>query len=130
MRPLRFIVLPERFAIHRLPPDWPLDYRRLAAAGWYSVTRTSDELSVVAPEGITFDAGDRRPGWSCLQIGEVLDFSLVGVLAGVAKLLAEADISIFTLSTYNTDYLFVPTADLAAAQRALAAAGHSVAGAA
>jgi uncharacterized protein len=123
---LRFIVRPESFCIHRLPSDSGFDLGCLDAATWYSVTRTVDELSVVAPEGIDLGPGDRQPGWSCLQIGAILDFSLVGVLAGISRVLAEANVSIFTISTYNTDYILVRRADLDTAVGALTAAGHVV----
>jgi hypothetical protein len=57
----------------------------------------------------------------------MLDFAIVGVIAATATVLADAQISIFTISTYNTDYIFVGTVDVEAAVRALAAAGHVVA---
>jgi hypothetical protein len=126
MSGLSFILRPESFCIHRLPPGTRLDLGCLDAASWYSVTRTVDELSVIAPQEIDLGPGDRQPGWSCLQIGAILDFSLVGVLAGISRVLADADVSIFTISTYNTDYILVRHADVATAVRALTAAGHVV----
>ena len=126
MSGLKFILRPESFCIHRLPPGTQLDPGCFDAATWYSVTRSLDELSVVAPEGIDLGPGDRQPGWSCLQIGAILDFSLVGVLAGIARVLADANVSIFTISTYNTDYILVRRADLDTAVSALTAAGHVV----
>lgn len=131
MSGLRFVRRPESFSIHRLPPDRRIDLDRFGAASWYSVTRTDDELSVVAPDHIDVDpgepgAGDRQRGWSCLQIDQILDFAMVGVIAGISKLLADANISIFAISTYNTDYILVKTADLEQAVRALSAAGHAV----
>jgi len=71
--------------------------------------------------------GACQAGWSCLQIAGMLDFAIVGVIAATATVLADAQISIFTISTYNTDYIFVGTVDVEAAVRALAAAGHVVA---
>jgi len=123
---LRFIVRPESFGIHRLPPDRPVDLARLSTAFWYSVTRTSDEVSVVAPDSIDPGPGDREPGWSCLQVAGILDFSMVGVIAGISGVLAAANVSLFAVSTYNTDYILVKTSDLDAAIRALIAAGHTV----
>jgi hypothetical protein len=126
MSGLRFRVRPETFSIHRLPPDQAMDLARLSAAGWYSVTRTNDELSVVAPEGLDLGATDRQDGWGCLQIAAVLDLSEVGVLAGIAGVLAGGNISIFAISTYDTDYILVRSHDLDAAEAALTAAGHHV----
>ncbi len=129
-RGLSFAVRPESFSIHRLPVDRHVDLGRLGAATWYSITRTSDEVSIVAPEGIDFGSHDSQVGWRCLQIAQLLDFSLVGVLAGICAVLARANISVFAISTYNTDYILVRAGDLDPAVAALRAAGHVVAGAA
>ena len=49
------------------------------------MTRTDDELSVIAPDDVDLGPGDRQAGWSCLQIAEMLDFAMVGVIAGISK---------------------------------------------
>ena len=72
------------------------------------VGKTDDELSLVclsehAPE----NCAAREDGWKVFRVQGVLDFSLTGILAGIAKLLAEAGIAIFAVSTYNTDYILV-----------------------
>ena len=123
---LSFVLRPESFCIHRLPPGRSIDFDRLGTASWYSVTRTADELSVVAPEEIDPGPGDREPGWSCLQIAGTLDFDVVGILASIAGILAGASVSIFAVSTYNTDYILVRRGDVDTAVRALTAAGHVV----
>jgi hypothetical protein len=124
MAALRFVLRPESFCIHRLAPDRRISLEGLAAASWYSVTRTNDELSVIAPEDLDPGPGDRQPGWSCLQIADTLEFGMVGVIAGISRILAEANVSLFTVSTYNTDHIFVRTGDVENAIRALTAAGH------
>jgi uncharacterized protein len=126
MSGLRFVVRPESFCIYQLPRDHPLDFARLSTASWYSVTRTDDELSVVAPDDMDSGPGERQGGWSCLQIAATLDLALGGVIADISRALAEAKVSIFTVSTYNTDYVLVKTADLEAAISALRHAGHVV----
>jgi len=113
--------------VHRLPPDWPIDFAELASVSWYSLTHTEEELSVVAPQDIDLGPGEREPGWSCLRIVGKLDFSLVGVIAEVSWVLADAGVGIFTLSTYNTDYILVKSVDIKTAVRALSDAGHEVA---
>ena len=67
-------------------------------------------------------------GWSLLQVRGPLDFSLVGVLASLALPLAQAGVSIFSISTYDTDYLLVRQADLERAAQALTRAGHRLEG--
>ncbi len=126
MSRLEFQIRPESFCIHRLPPDQRIDFHQFRDASWYSVTRTDNELSVIAPGGLDFGPGDRQTGWSCLQIVGVLDFGMVGVIAGISRLLAEANVSILTVSTYNTDHILVKTADIDTAIRTLTAAGHVV----
>jgi hypothetical protein len=126
MSRLRFVLRPESFCVHRLPPDRKLDLDRFGGAAWYSVTRTNDELSVIAPRDIDPGPGDRQPGWSCLQIADILDFGMVGVIAGISRVLADANVSLFTVSTYNTDHVFVRTDDIETAVRALTADGHVV----
>ena len=126
MSRFRFVLRPESFCIHRLPPGRTLALDAFAAASWYSVTRTNDEVSVILPVDIDPGPGDRQPGWSCLQIADTLDFGMVGVIAGVSRVLAEANVSIFTVSTYNTDHIFIRTDDVETAVRALGAAGHVV----
>lgn len=118
--------MPELFCVQRLPPDWIIDFDLLHAIPWYSITRTEEELSVVAPQEINLGPGERETGWSCLRVAGQLDFSLVGVIAELARVLADAGVSIFTLSTYNTDYILVKSADIKTAEQALAAAGHIV----
>ncbi|MPZ44130.1 MAG: ACT domain-containing protein [Betaproteobacteria bacterium] len=121
-----FVLRPESFCIRRIPLDWPLDPRRLNA-DWYSITRNAEELSLVVPEHVDIDAGECERGWSCLTIQGTLEFGMIGVLAAVSRILAEANVSIFVVSTYNTDHFLVRAEDLDTAVAALTRAGHRVA---
>lgn len=72
--------------------------------------KTEDELSVVLPtENVPSKLLSREDDWKGFKIEGVLDFSLVGILAKISSLLADANISIFAISTYNTDYILVKT---------------------
>lgn len=123
---LRFQLAQETFSIWRFPPEQPVNWEKLAESSWYSVTRTTDEISIVAPEG-TGIAGDKcETGWRGLKIEGPLAFGLIGIVAGVSGTLAEAKISIFAVSTYDTDYFFVKAVDVERAVNALETAGHSV----
>lgn len=123
---LRLLLRPESFAIHRLPPDASVDFAALRLAAWYSVTRSDDELSIIAPQEMDFGPGECEPGWSCLRIAGKLEFTLVGVLAELAQILADAGVSIFAVSTYDTDYILVKSVDINRAILALSAGGHEV----
>jgi hypothetical protein len=118
-------ILPGLLAVCRLPadapsPEWARSNELLA------FIRTQDEFSIVCaqeciPENVTAERG-----WRVLKVAGPLDFSLVGVLASLALPLAEVGVSIFALSTYDTDYILVKEVDLDSACQALREAGHVV----
>ena len=125
---MELALLPGRLSIFRLPadtafPEWALRAEPL----W--LTRTADELSIVAPdEAAPPDPGlTAERGWCGLRVRGPLDFALTGILAALCVPLAEAGVPIFALSTYDTDYLLVPEARLDDALGALRAAGHTIA---
>jgi uncharacterized protein len=91
-----------------------------------SVTRTDAELSVVCPEGAVPAAVRAERGWRCLRVVGPLGFGVTGILASLAGPLASSGVSIFVVSTYDTDYLMVQERDLERAADALARAGHAV----
>lgn len=122
---LRLSVLEECLAVCRLEPGSELP-AWAGATGFSSVTRTADELSVVCPERNVPDGVMCEKGWRALQVEGPLDFSLVGVLASVAVPLAEAGVSIFVISTHDTDYVLVREPALDLAVSALAEQGHVV----
>ena len=92
-----------------------------------SITYTEDECSIVVPSGTleTNQALSIDTDWFIIQIVGELDFSLVGILTQLANPLAENQISIFALSTYNTDYLLIKNKDKEKATQVLRDCGHS-----
>jgi hypothetical protein len=121
---LALALFPGLFAVCRLPPE-------SAVPAWVvgdlaSVTRTAGELSVVCRQGVVPDGARCERGWRCLGVVGTLDFSLVGVLASLLVPLAEAGVSVFCLSTFDTDYLLVKEEQVERALEALRTAGHSV----
>jgi hypothetical protein len=113
----------------------------LAASRFSSVTRTKAELSIVCESGLVeampfadfgnssaFLCGECRieSGWSLLSVEGPLDFGLTGVLSSVCAPLAEAGVSVFTVSTYDTDWIMVKSERLGRAAEALRAAGFTV----
>ncbi len=77
-----------------------------------SITRTAEELSIVCPQRQVPAEIEREEGWRGMKIKGPLDFSLTGVLASLSTPLAQEGISIFAISTYDTDYLLVKEKDL------------------
>lgn len=122
---LTLALLPSRFAICRLAPGDTLP--AWATAGpFFSVTRTPDELSVVCAETSVPTGVLCEKGWRILKVNGLLDFSLTGVLASLAAPLARAGISIFVISTHDTDYLLVKQNKLEEAIETLTSAGHTI----
>jgi len=117
--------LPGEFAITRLGPHEPIPAWACRSTPM-SLTRTAEELSLVCrQEHVPLRVAAQRD-WRCLMVHGPLDFSLTGVLAELTAPLAAARVPVFALSTYDTDYLLVPAANLSAAVAALSGAGHSI----
>jgi hypothetical protein len=122
---LTITVHPDRYAICRLEPGATMP-AWAGGGGFLSVTRTAQELSVVCSQASVPDPVRAERDRRLLQIEGTLAFSLIGVLASVATPLAEAEISVFAVSTYDTDYLLVSEKDLRRATAVLEAAGHTI----
>jgi hypothetical protein len=122
---LTLFPLEGRFAVCQLPPGEPVPAWAMGGA-FFSLTRTGSEVSVVSAESAAPAGTKCERGWRILQIEGPLDFALTGILASVAEPLAEAGVSIFALSTFNTDYVMVKDESLEKAIEALEAAGHRV----
>lgn len=94
---------------------------------FFFIGKTDEEISLVC---LTSDVPEkttaRVDGWKTFRIEGVLDFSLIGILSEISKVLAENKIGIFVVSTYNTDYILVKKENLQKAQQALKAAGYDV----
>jgi len=119
---LTFRVWPGCWAVCRLAADAAVP--AWVGTGFSSVTRTPEELSIVCPEEcVPADVLAERQ-WACVQLQGPFAFTLTGVLASFLAPLAEARVPIFALSTFDTDWVLIPTSRLDDALAALAAAGH------
>jgi len=115
-------LLPGRFAVVRFPPDAPLPaWVFHASASTWSLTRTPRELSLVCPQDDLPPAIERdvERNWRALELEGPIPFEATGVLAALVAPLAEAGVSVFALSTYDTDILLVRESQLARAREAL-----------
>lgn len=125
MRTVGLRLLAGRFAVCRLPagaavPAWA------TGGDWWCVTRTAQELSIVCREDQVPDDARREGGWNCLEFLGPFDFSETGVIDSVVHPLAAAAVSVFTVATFDTDYLLVREADWGRAREVLTAAGHAI----
>jgi hypothetical protein len=124
----RLTVWPGRWAVCRLAPD-------AAVPAWASrptpltvIARTDTELSIVAPEAVVPADGIVERGFRVLALEGPIPFTTTGVIAAVARPLADAGISLFPIATYDTDYIMVKEVDLDRAERVLRQAGWLVEG--
>jgi uncharacterized protein len=105
-------VLPKKFSILKFQPDSILP-GWIYLSDFYSITKTQEELSVVAAQPDSFEDNiTASKNWRVLKIIGPLDFSLIGVIADISNILKDASVTIFTISTYNTDYILVKQKDL------------------
>jgi uncharacterized protein len=120
---LRFRLFPSLYSVARLPadaplPEWP------EGKDLYSVTRTGSEISVVCPEGLEPEGARVQAGWMAIELEGPIPFALTGIAAELTRSLASRSISVFVISTFDTDYVLVPAAKRDEAVLALTADGH------
>ena len=122
---MKLSILPKTIAVCRLSadaavPSWP-------RGAFTSITRTSDELSIVCDDDAVPDDVQAERNWRAMKLEGPIPFGMTGVASALLAPLAEARISIFLISTYDTDYLLVKSAAFARAVDVLRAAGYEVA---
>jgi len=121
---MKLSILPGSFAICRLSPNnevpgWVWENKTLL-----SVTYTEDELSIVCQSSLVPSNIRAEKGWVAIKVEGPLDFSLTGVLAAFSGPLAAGGVSIFALSTFDTDYILMKEQDISQAKRILERKGH------
>lgn len=116
-------VLPQRFSVCQVTSLSGVDWER----PFVFVSKTDEELSLVCEsDSVPADATTLEDGFCAMRIEGVLDFSLIGIIAGIAQVLADHAISLFAISTYNTDYVLVKQNLLDEAITHLRAGGYHV----
>ena len=122
---LKFRRLVQAYAIVRMAPDAPVPAWGTKRE-FSSITRTADELSIVCPaENLPPDV-DTPQRWICLKLEGPFPFSQTGVLLSFLDPLSSRGIPIFAISTYDTDYVFIPKEFAAGAVDVLRGAGHEL----
>ena len=115
-------ILPQRLTVCKVP-----DLSGFAMSGLVFIGHTDSELSLVCQTNKTpANTVAREDGWRAMRVAGTLDFSLTGILSGIAKALADAGVPIFAVSTYDTDYILVKQAHLDRAVEALRRDGYEV----
>ncbi|MCB0333440.1 MAG: ACT domain-containing protein [Bdellovibrionales bacterium] len=101
-------------------PSWAIE------GNFFTVSRTADELSIVCDSRQVPSTVKAEHGWNCLKVEGPLDFSLTGILASLVSPLGESGISIFALSTFDTDYLLIGKDNFSKAKEILTASSHTI----
>jgi hypothetical protein len=122
----RFGLLPGRWAVVRFPADAPVPEWALRPSPFVSISRTADELSIVCPEAFVTPSARCEGGWQVIKLLGPFPFEEVGILASFAAPLAAAGVAIFAISTFDTDYILIKSAQVEAAVDALRSAGHEL----
>jgi len=120
-------ILNDFYSVYQFDSDYKLD-NIFQNNEFFSITRTKDELSVVAKEKSFDNFIKSETGWRILKITGILDFSLTGIISNISSILSEANISVFVISTFNTDYVMVKNETLEKTVEALRGNGYEVAG--
>ena len=116
-------ILEETYIIHKLDQSTNLP-EGLTECEFYSLSSSQEELSLVCPDQILIQSENSSPNWKCLKVAGPLDLKLTGILAGLSDTLEKAKISIFAISTFETDYLLIQKQVLETAKTALKSAGY------
>lgn len=100
-------LLENKYKVVKLNPNENIPLEKILKEDIYSITRTDEELSIVAREDVDIKSDIEEKNWRMIKIDGTLDFSLIGILSKISTILANANISIFAISTYNTDYILL-----------------------
>ncbi|MEW9798231.1 ACT domain-containing protein [Alteromonas sp. CYL-A6] len=118
-------LLPQEFTIHSFDVDDDIPAEVLASP-LYFLGKTPDELSIVVPSDIALTSLDSDTGWRAMEIIGPLHLSMVGIMAQIGKVLADAKVAIFVVSTFDTDFFLLKNNKLDDAVNALRAAGYTI----
>ena len=123
---LKLTLLPKTYAVTRLMPS---EEMAVGSNGFFSVTRTADELSIVCEEDqVPDDAEKIESGWRCFKLEGPVPFAATGIVSALTIPLAEAKVGVFVVSTYDTDYILVKAESLDNTIKAWKIKGFEVAG--
>jgi hypothetical protein len=120
---MRFLLLAGRFAVCRFAADAQIP-AWISSGNFVSITRTTEELSIVCPEPKVPPDTNIELGWACLKLEGPFPFAQTGVLASFIAPLSGSQIPIFAISTFNTDYVLVKFENIEQALAVLKDAGY------
>ncbi|KAI8149729.1 ACT domain-containing protein [Fennellomyces sp. T-0311] len=107
---ISLLILPDEFGLYQFDRNHQLSVETLNQLSWYTVSKTTNELSLLCPahEGSAAEAATKKElGWRCFQVDAQMDFGLVGILASIIDPLRDNKVPVFVVSTFDTDYVLV-----------------------
>lgn len=116
-------ILDGNYSIHRLNPSQEIPACVLNSE-FFNISRTDEELSIVCSSEVEIKSEQCDSDWSCIKVPGPVDFGLTGIFAKISDILARSNISIFAISTYDTDYILVKTYKINEAISALKKSGY------
>jgi uncharacterized protein len=123
---MKLVLLDGSYSVCRFDAGSKIPQDVFSGSGFASVTRTADEISIVRETGSCPSVAREERGWKVLMVEGPLDFGMIGVLSSISSPLAQAGISIFVISTFDTDYVLVKEGWLDDAFAVLSAAGFTL----
>jgi hypothetical protein len=118
-------VLAESFSVHSFDHDQAVP-DTVFSSPIYFISKTYDELSIVCPTSLKLDSLEHEDNWIALEVLGPLGFSLTGILSNISGVLAAANVSIFAISTFDTDYILVKNDSVDIAIKELRRDGYKV----
>ena len=115
----------ETMAIHSLPANSAIPEQVLNAP-IYFLAKTPNEVSIVVPSDVEIDSDDVEDDWRMFEVIGPLAFSLTGILSNISSVLANEKISIFAISTFDTDHILIKSPKISQAKNALLAHGYNI----
>jgi hypothetical protein len=125
---LRYRVLPGKYGVCKLAPGAAMPSWPVSSTKFFSITRTSEELSIVCSEDTIPSDLKGTTRWTCLKIEGPFAFTQTGILTSFVGPLSSHSIPIFVIATFDTDYVLIPEEFSSTAHRVLAECGHQLVG--
>lgn len=119
-------ILPDDLVVGKLPADEKIGFPQTQQGNLFALIYENDVITIICPEKFVPKNAVSELGWRALKVLGILDFSLVGILAEITSVLANAGISIFAISTYQTDYILLKKENISKAIVALQEADYKV----
>ena len=122
---LKLKILEGEFSIYRFSSSTKIPDITYESS-FYTISKTDDELSIVCESKIKLQADESEHNWRCFKVLGPLDFSLTGIISKISSTFAESKISIFAISTYDTDYILVKSQQVELAKESLIKSGYPI----